>query len=119
MKIKISTRVVLVFKKKVVKIPISYRGYLQCKNEKLMWDKYKHTEMLAELYSERFGIVVMKRYPIANRVPNYVVYGLKKEIPEFNIANCDLHRTENWGMTENLGHILIDYGINERISKMY
>lgn len=119
MKIKISTRVVLVFEKKVVKIPISYRGYLQCKNEKLMWDKYKHTQMLAELHSERFGIVVMKRYPIANRVPDYVVYGLKKEMPEFNIACCDLHRAENWGMTENLGHILIDYGINERISKMY
>jgi len=52
-------------------------------------------------------------------IPEYVVYGLKDTIPEFNIYNCDLHRTENWGMTENLGHILIDYGINERISKMY
>ena len=119
MKIKISTRVVILFKKKVVKIPISYRGYLQCKNEKLMWDKYKDTEMLAELHSERFGIVVMKRYAPANRVPEYVVYGLKKRIPEFDIANCDLHRKENWGMTEYCGHILIDYGINERISRMY
>ena len=119
MKIRVSTRVVLVFEKKVIKIPISYRGYLQCKNEKFIWDKYKHTGMLAELYSERFGVVVMKRYPLANRVPEYVVYGLKDTIPEFNIRNCDLYRVENWGMTEELGHILIDYGINERISKMY
>lgn len=118
MKIKVSTRVVFLLKNIVIKIPISYRGYLQCKNEKFIWDKYKHTEMLAELYSERFGIVVMKRYAPANRVPEYVVYGLKHKIPEFNIANCDLHRKENWGMTD-LGHILIDYGINENISKMY
>jgi hypothetical protein len=119
MKIRISTRLVLIFEKRVIKIPLSYRGYLQCKNEKFIWEKYKHTGVLAELYSERFGIVVMKRYPVANRVPEYVVYGLKREIPEFDIPNCDLYRKDNWGITENLGHILIDYGINERISKMY
>lgn len=119
MKIKISTRVVFLFKNIVVKIPISYRGYLQCKNEKLMWDKYGHTGMLAELQSERFGIVVMRKYPLANRVPDYVVKGLKSKISEFDIPNCDLYKKDNWGVTENLGHILIDYGINEKISKMY
>ena len=119
MKIKVSTRVVFLLKNIVIKIPISYRGYLQCKNEKFIWDKYKHTGMLAELHSERFGIIVMKKYPSANRVPEYVVHGIKSEIPEFNIPNCDLYRKENWGLTQNLGHILIDYGINERISKMY
>jgi hypothetical protein len=119
MKIKISTRVVLLFKNIVVKIPISYRGYLQCKNEKFIWDKYKDTGMLAELHSEIFGIIVMKRYNSANRVPDYVVKGLKSKISEFDIPNCDLYRKDNWGMTENLGHILIDYGINEKISKMY
>ena len=119
MKIKISTRLVLLFRQKVVKIPLSYRGYLQCKNEKVIWDKYGHTGMLAELYSERHGIVVMRRYPPASRVPEYVVYGLKQTIPEFDIPNCDLYNKCNWGMTEDLGHILIDYGINERISRMY
>ena len=85
MKIKVSTRVVFLLKNIVIKIPISYRGYLQCKNEKFIWDKYKHTGMLAELHSERFGIIVMKKYPSANRVPEYVVHGIKSEISEFDI----------------------------------
>lgn len=119
MKIKISTRVVLILKDTVVKIPVSRRGYLQCKNEKAMWEKYGHTGALGELRQERFGIVVMKRYPPANRVPEYVVHALKKMMPEFDIPNCDLYNKCNWGMDDNLGHILIDYGINERISRLY
>ena len=43
---KISTRVVFIFSTFVIKFPISYRGYLQCKNEKKIWDKYKHTGFL-------------------------------------------------------------------------
>jgi hypothetical protein len=118
MKIKVSTRVVFLFKNIVIKIPISRRGYLQCKNERFIWDKYKHTSMLAELHSERFGIVCMKRYPSANIIPEYVVYGIKSEIPELNIKNCDLYNCENWGIDKDF-YILLDYGINEEISKMY
>ena len=126
MKIRVSTRVVLVFEKKVIKIPISYRGYLQCKNEKFIWDKYKDTGMLAELYSERFGIVVMKRYKPTNVLVSETeahrfidtVVGIKHLIPEFDIDNCDLYRAENWGKSGD-DYVLIDYGINERISKMY
>lgn len=116
--IKVSTRFVLIFKTFVIKIPLSYRGYLQGKNEKVMWDKYGHTGMLGELYSEKFGIIKMKRYRKPNRIPDYVVNILKNKIPEFNIPNCDLYRKDNWGM-DGLNPILIDYGINEEISKMY
>jgi hypothetical protein len=117
--IKISTRVVFVFKKFVIKFPIDKRGYLQGKNEKKMWDKYGHTNILGKLIWERFGIVCMKRYPIANRIPNYVVACAKDYIPEFDIDRCDLYKIENWGKDENSNPILIDYGINEDISKMY
>lgn len=119
MKIKISTRLVLIFREKVIKLPISYRGYLQCKNEKKMWDKYKHTNFLGTLIYERFGIIIMKKYTSINRIPEYVVHKIKNIIPEFDIPNCDLYNYKNWGVNDSLDYVLIDYGINEKISKMY
>lgn len=120
MKIKLSTRLVLVLRNIVIKIPLSKRGYLQGKNEKQLYDKYKETGMIGELYSERFGIVVMKRYPVCSRIPQWVVAGIKKDIPELNVINCDLYNVKNWGMDhDGFGFILIDYGINEEVSKMY
>jgi len=38
---KYSTRLVIILKNVVIKIPISRRGYLQGINEKMIWDKYK------------------------------------------------------------------------------
>jgi hypothetical protein len=62
----------------------------------------------------------MKRYPMCSRIPNWLVAGIKKDIPELDIINCDLHNAKNWGMDhDGFGFILIDYGINEEISKMY
>jgi hypothetical protein len=68
MKIKISTRLVFLIGNRVYKFPLSRRGFLQCKNEKKMWDKYSHTGILGKLHWERFGVVCMKRYPKANRI---------------------------------------------------
>ena len=119
MKIRISTRVVFVFKRCVIKIPISYRGYLQCKNEKELWDKYSSTGLLGKMYWYRFGLVCMKRYRRATyKIPFIEINEVKKQIPELNIVNCDLHIIENWGYQQG-NYYLIDYGINERISKMY
>ena len=119
MKIRMSTRLVLVFNKVVIKIPLSCRGYLQGKNEKYLYEKYKGKGLLGELISERFGVVIMKTYPLASRIPEYVVYGIKKEVPELNIPNCDLHNVKNWGKDEHCNPILIDYGINQYISTLY
>jgi hypothetical protein len=115
--IKISTRLVFVFKKFVIKIPLSYRGYLQCKNESYIWNKYKNP-ILGELYWFKYGIVCMKKYKIAKHIPAINVIEIKEIIPELNVELCDLYNYKNWGVYDEK-YILIDYGINEQISKMY
>lgn len=124
--IRYSTRLVLLLGKIVIKIPLSKRGYLQCKNEKKMWDKYKHLNVLGKLYWEWNGIICMKKYKPTNVLINQneannfidTVIGVKHLIPEFDIDKCDLYRAENWGRSGN-DYVLIDYGINEEISKLY
>ena len=124
--IRYSTRLVFLLGKIVIKIPLSKRGYLQCKNEKKMWDKYKHLNILGKLYWEWNGIICMKKYKPTNILINEkethkfidTVIGVKHMIPEFDIEKCDLYRTDNWGKFGN-DYVLIDYGINEEISKLY
>ena len=118
MKIKISTRVVFIFNKFVLKFPIDKRGYLQGKNEYKMFHKYKHLDVLGKLYWEKFGIVCMKRYKSIDDIKASKVFNTKDLIPEFNFGNCDLFNHENWGELDNINY-LIDYGIDESISKMY
>lgn len=118
MSLRYSTRLVFIFKKIVIKIPISYRGYLQCKNEKNIYDKYKNTNLLGKLYFEKFGIICMKRYNVVKKIEYKNVYNIKSIIKEFDFDNCDLFNPDNWGV-ENDEYFLIDYGINEDISKMY
>jgi len=43
---------------------------------------------------------------------------IKDLIPALDIENCDLYNVENWGYY-NGRFVLLDYGIDERISKMY
>lgn len=119
MEIKYSTRIVLLIGKRVYKIPISYRGYLQCKNEKHIWDKYKNLNVLGELYWEKFGVICMKRYGNVNNIDPIYIFNIKKNIVELDIDNCDLFNFKNWGIDENSNIILVDYGINEYISKLY
>lgn len=119
MKIKISTRVVTIFNKFVIKFPVSRRGYLQGKNEADLWRRYRHLGMLGKIYFEFCGIVVMKRYEPLNRpILKAYVKGIKMLIPELAVANCDLFNSANWGYDDGC-LILIDYGINEQISKLY
>lgn len=114
--IRFSTRVVFILPKIVIKIPIDRRGYLQGKNESTLYNKYKHTKLLGELISEFCGVVIMKRYkPLDSKLNPRKIRKIKETIAELNIENCDLYNPENWGED----HMLIDYGINERISKLY
>ena len=118
MKIKLSTRLVLIGKKKVLKIPFDRRGYLQGKNEKKVWDKYNAFCNLAPLVWSRFGIVVQIRCEPLDVFDYSYVKKIKKIVSNFDIDNCDLYKLQNWGMYKGK-QVLLDYGIDERISKMY
>jgi hypothetical protein len=118
--IKISTRIVLVLKNIVIKFPISRRGYLQGKNEKYIWEKYSNTKLLAPFKWEKFGIVCQEKcYDVGTNDFSFQHVELVKNIiSEFDIDHCDLYNRKNWGMYN--GYIvLLDYGVNEVISKMY
>ena len=56
-----STRIVILTENFALKIPIDKRGWLQGKNEKVVWDVYKHSNFLAPLRWEWFGIVCQER----------------------------------------------------------
>jgi hypothetical protein len=116
--IKISTRLVILLPNIVLKFPLGRRGYLQSKNEKVMWNKYKTTYPLGVLYWEFLGIVCMKRYKSINEIPRSTVMLVKSIIKEFDIDRCDLYNSDNWG-TENELYYLIDYGISQYISTLY
>ena len=116
--IKISTRVVILGKNRVWKIPIDYRGYLQGKNEGKLWKEYKSKKILQPIIWERFGIVCQERAKPVESISASNVKKLKSIIPQLDITNCDLHNSENWGIYK--GELrLLDYGIDEQISKMY
>ena len=53
-----------------------------------------------------------------NKIDINKVNQIKKLIPLFDFKNCDLHNPENWGIY-NKKVVLLDYGINKKISKMY
>jgi hypothetical protein len=79
---------------------------------------YNEIVSLAEFKWMRFGIVCQKKYEPVYSIPKRVVKRLKEKIPEFNFDNCDLYNYENWGK-DGKKYILLDYGINENISKLY
>ena len=60
----------------------------------------------------------MELYELSNTLPLDNIIKIKKQISELNIENCDLHVLKNWGVKSD-EYYLIDYGINEKISKMY
>jgi hypothetical protein len=115
---KYSTRLVIILYNIVIKIPISKRGYLQGLNEKKIWDKYKRYGLLAELKWMFMGVVCQKRYDTIKSIPTLVVKRIKLKVPEFNFDNCDLHNPQNWGI-DGENYILLDYGIDQNISKLY
>jgi len=116
--IKISTRIVFLTKHKVYKFPIDRRGYLQGRNEGKVWRQYKDCKRLAPLRWEFFGVVCMARAQAIERRPLKSIAYIKRLIPALDIDKCDLYNVENWGYY-NGQYVLLDYGIDERISKMY
>lgn len=118
MNIKISTRLVIITKTKVFKIPIDRRGWLQGINEKKVWDTYGQSGLLAPLLWSFGGFVCMERVLPTSYIPPYLIQQIKDMVPTMNIKNCDLHRLENWG-ERNGTKVLLDYGIDQRISEMY
>lgn len=118
MKIKISTRVVLLIGKYAIKIPIDKRGYLQGKNESKIWEQYNRHCNLAPLLWEKFGIVCQRRCEPLEQLSASMVTEMKGLIPQFNFKNCDLYNIQNWGWYNNSA-VLVDYGVDEKISKMY
>jgi hypothetical protein len=119
MKIKISTRLVILTKTRAYKIPISKRGWMQGKNEKLIWNKYKKKfNLLAPFKYRFFGIVCQQRILPIFRIDEYAVKRAKKLMPEFDFENCDLYNAQNWGYYKGK-ILLLDYGVNLEISKLY
>lgn len=116
--IKYSTRLVLVLKNSVVKIPINRKGYLQGLNENKIWNKYNSIAPLAQLRWICIGVVCQKRYNEAISVPDAKVKEIKGLIPEFDFDNCDLYNFKNWGI-DGKKYILLDYGVNEHIASLY
>jgi len=117
MKILVSTRVVFLTKRYAVKIPIDRRGWLQGINERKLWCKYQSPSLVPVVWGFG-GIVCQKRASKASRYRSLPVDAIKREIPELNVKYCDLYNKENWAMY-NGRLVLIDYGITERVSKMY
>jgi hypothetical protein len=116
--IRYSTRLVIIFKNTVVKIPISRKGFLQGNNEQKVWNKYKHKAPLAELRWMFLGVVCQKRYTETYEVPKCEIDRIKKLIPEFNFENCDFWNYENWGK-EGKKYILLDYGNSPYVASLY
>jgi len=116
--IKYSTRLVLILRNVVIKIPVNRKGYLQGLNEKKIWDKYNSVTSLAELKWMWMGIVCQKRYNTTTSIPDSVVIRIKELIPEFDFNNCDLYNHENWGIN-NKTHVLLDYGVSKYIASLY
>ena len=109
---------VILTKNRAYKIPLSYRGYLQGKNERKVWNEYRHTNLLVPLLYERYGVVIQERVEPVQSINKSIVQLIKKLIPQFQFDKCDLHNKDNWGLYK--GQLrLLDYGIDEKISKMY
>jgi hypothetical protein len=118
MKIKYSTRLVIILSKVVIKIPVCKKGFLQGYNERKIWNKYKGIINLAELKWMYCGVVCQKRYNTITEIPETTVHSIKGMIPDFNFDNCDFHNPENWGI-HNGQYVLLDYGNNPYIASLY
>lgn len=116
--IKVSTRLVIITRRKAFKIPLDRRGWLQGINERKVWEAHKESGLLAPLLWSLGGFVCMEKVRPTYYVPPHLIRKMKDMIPAMNIENCDLHRVENWGERHGK-RVLLDYGIDERISKMY
>ena len=118
MSIKISTRLVLLIGGYAIKIPLSYRGWVQGRNEAKVWEEHRDLCLLAPLLWSLGGIICMRRVSPVDAVPTHLITLVKALIPAMDIEACDLHRFANWGLYEGR-IVLLDYGIDEAVSHMY
>jgi len=116
--IKISTRLVILIGRWVVKIPIDRRGLLQCRNEKKLSMEWGDKLPILPIHKSIGPIIIQPRVYLLNKAPLETIQLLKRHIPEFQFDNCDLHNPENWGKT-NKGPVLLDYGIDPYIATLY
>lgn len=116
--LRVSSRVVFLTPHRVYKIPVDRRGWLQGKNERKAWHRYKDTGHLAPFLYSLGGIVCMRRVARADEVPPELIATVKSKIPALNIDNCDLWNLENWGEHEGRT-VLVDYGISAEVAAMY
>ena len=116
---RISTRLAILLKNIVIKIPLEYKGMLQGINEKMIWKKYKDVAPLAELKWELLGIIIQKKYKHVDFIPMEEVDKIKAIIPEFQFENGDLWNYENWGVDEQGNYILLDYGNSKYVASLY
>lgn len=116
--IRISTRVVFLTKGHALKIPIDRRGWLQGLNEKRLWREYQNDSWFVPVVWSMGGIVCQRRAQPMNACVFDHAIRMKQRIDQFNVSNCDLFKRENWGIY-NGRVVLVDYGIDECISKMY
>jgi hypothetical protein len=109
---------VILIGKYAIKIPLGVRGILQGYNEDKLYRMYGHTKLLAPLRFFLLGVVVQRRVEPLNEFSVRYPLRVKRAIPSLDIDNCDLYNRANWGRYRGR-IVLLDYGINKRIAKMY
>lgn len=117
-RIRISTRVVFLIGKYAIKIPIDRRGWLQGKNESRRWEEFGGFGILNPVLWSWNGIIIQKRIKEIKKIPPGFIRAVRTWIPEMCFPNCDLQNPRNWG-TDGLRILLLDYGIDEEIARMY
>ena len=118
MKIRYSTRLVILAGRFALKIPLSLRGWKQGRNEARVWRAHKGHCLLVPIIWSLGGIVCMRRVEEAPFLPTELISLMKGTVAALDCADCDLHRVENWGQYK--GHfILLDYGISADVAAMY
>jgi hypothetical protein len=118
MQFRLSTRFVILFGEWALKIPLSKRGYLQGVNERKTWHAYKQTDLLVPLLWSFCGVVCQSRaFPVSS-IEHEHILKVVDSIPHLNVTKTDLFNSANWGRL-NGRVVLLDYGLNERVSNMY
>ena len=115
-----STRLVFLIGKRVYKFPLNKRGYLQSKNESMIWNKYKETNLRVPLVWERYGIVCQERAVPIEEFSITHLLRVKSTIPELNKNHSmrDIETMRNWGIYKD-EVVLVDYGLSEEDAHLY
>lgn len=116
-----SSRIAILIGRWAIKVPFSYCGVLQSRNEKRLYERHKRWPFMP--IERSFGpILVMRRAePLdkANRARFRDLARLAEErFEELRFDRGDIWRQDNWGQVAGLP-LLLDYGLDEEIEKRY